>query len=128
MGRATLAVIAGAVVWAVLWVGGAMGAQAALPDLLDPTQRLEHVPALLGYIAYSVVLSVLAGFVTAAARGPSPMRAVWVLAWIQLALGVAIEASAWAVTPVWYHLVFLALLVPATVWGGTLRAASPSAV
>lgn len=126
MGRATLAVIAGAVVWAVLWVGGAMGAQAALPDLLDPTQRLEHVPALLGYITYSAVLSVLAGFVTAAVRGPSPMRAVWVLAWIQLALGVGIEASGWALTPAWYHLVFLALLVPATVWGGTLRAASSS--
>jgi hypothetical protein len=32
--------------------------------------------------------------------------------------------SAWQLTPVWYHLVFLALLVPAVLYGGRLRAGS----
>jgi hypothetical protein len=50
------------------------------------------------------------------------MRTVWVFAVIQLVVGIGFEVSYWAMTPVWYHLVFLALLVPATVWGGALKA------
>jgi hypothetical protein len=57
------------------------------------------------------------------------MRTVWIFAVIQLVVGIGFEISYWEMTPVWYHLVFLALVVPATVWGGTLRqskASSPS--
>jgi hypothetical protein len=68
-----------------------------------------------------VLLSILAGYVTATVASRDPMRAVWALAVVQLALGIGIEVSAWNLTPVWYHLVFLALLVPATVYGGRLR-------
>ena len=37
-----------------------------------------------------------------------------VLAGVQLLLGIMFEAVSWSLTPVWYHLVFLALVVPAT--------------
>ena len=56
------------------------------------------------------------------------MRTVWVFAIILLATGIAIEVSSWELTPVWYHMVFLALLVPATVWGGMLRVERAGAV
>ena len=130
-GRVIVGVLAGAVVWAILWVGGTSGARAALPELLDPTRRLEHVGALLGFIGYSVVLSILAGYVAAMLAGVADratgMRAVWILAGLQLALGVFFEVSAWDLLPVWYHLVFLALIVPATVYGGRLRASRAAA-
>lgn len=87
-----------------------------------PNQPLTHVGILVSYIVYSVVLSVLAGLVTALAAGSErPMRAVAVLATLQLALGIVAEVSYWDLMPVWYHLVFLALVVPATLYGGTLR-------
>lgn len=121
-GRLILAVVAGAAVWAVLWNLGSRGAQAAFPEVLAPDRPITEASALFGYIAYSVVLSVLAGFVTAAAAGRDPMRAVWVLAALQLALGIVFEVSYWSLMPGWYHLVFLALIVPATVYGGALRA------
>jgi len=121
-GRVVLGVIAGAVLWAVLWVGGTGAARAALPELLDPARRLDHAGALLGFIVYSVVLSVAAGYLAAAVAATRAMRAVWILAVLQLAIGVAVEISYWELMPVWYHLVFLALLVPATVYGGRLKA------
>jgi hypothetical protein len=121
MGRAILAVLAGAAVWAVLWVGGTQAAQAAFPEILRVGQPLTHSGALVGYIAYSVLLSLLAGYVTAAVAHKNPMPAVWGLATLQLALGIGFEVSAWSLTPLWYHLVFLALIVPATVYGGLLR-------
>ena len=51
MGRIIMAVLAGAVVWAALWIGGTMAAAAAFPDLLSAGQPVTHTGALLGYIA-----------------------------------------------------------------------------
>jgi hypothetical protein len=78
---------------------------------------------LVWFIVYSVALSVLAGWIAGrvAARG-QPMRAVAILAALQLALGIVAELSYWSLMPLWYHLVFLSLLVPATLYGGRLAA------
>jgi len=120
-GRTILAVLAGATVWAVLWNAGTLAARTAFPDVLAPDRPLTHTGFLLGYIAYSVALSVLAGFVAAATAGRQALTAVRWLAGIQLGLGLGFEISFWDMAPVWYHVVFLALIVPATLYGGTLR-------
>jgi hypothetical protein len=36
-----------------------------------------------------------------------------------LVLGIGFEVSYWAMLPVWYHLAFLALLIPGNVVGGS---------
>ena len=123
-GRVTLAVIAGAAVWAVLWNAGTLGAQAALPDILPAGQRITHVGALVGLIAYSGVLSMLAGYTTVAVAGQYPQPALKILAVLQMLLGLIFEIAFWSMTPVWYHIVFLALVIPATLYGGSLRSAS----
>ena len=38
-----------------------------------------------------------------------------------LATGIAVQLQYWSLLPIWYHLVFLVLLVPSTVAGGSLR-------
>lgn len=124
MGRAILAVVAAEVMWTVCWLGGMAAAAALLPGIVDPAQPLTHTGVLVGYVGYSVLLSLGAGWVVARVKGSDPMRTVWVFAGIQLAIGVGMEISYWAMTPVWYHLVFLALLVPATVQGGRMGAKS----
>jgi hypothetical protein len=118
-GARTAAVTAGVTVWAVLWVGGAALAAALWPDIIVPEQRLEHNGALVGYILYSVLVSMVAGYLTARIAKGAP-RAVHILAAIQLAFGLVIELSAWNKTPAWYHMVFLTLLVPALLFGGNL--------
>ena len=123
--RLGMAVLAGAVLWAVLWVGGAAVAAALWPEILAPGQPVSHTGALLGYIAYSVIVSVVSGYVTARIAHAN-MRAVYVLAGLQLVLGIAIETAGWALTPAWYHITFLALLVPAIVWGGRTGANATS--
>ena len=120
-GRNVLAVIAGVVLWSVLWIGGAQVAAMMYPAVLAPGQPVTHTGALLGYIAFSVVLSVLAGYATAAAATGHRMRSVRIVAGVLLLMGIGFEASAWQLTPVWYHLVFLVLLVPAVLYGGRLR-------
>jgi hypothetical protein len=121
MGRAIAAIVTAALTWTVLWLGFTSITPQLAPDIIDPEQPLLHTGALLTYIAYSVVINVLAGYVCAAVKRNDPMRTVWVFAFIQLALGIGFEASYWSMTPVWYHLMFLALLIPTTVLGGRLR-------
>jgi hypothetical protein len=122
MGRSIGAVVAGFLLWTVLWLGFGLVVRAMLPGAMAPGQPVTSTGMLLGYIVWSVLISAAAGYVCAAVRGPRPMKAVWVLALILLAVGLAVEVGGWALTPVWYHLVFLTLLVPATVWGGGVRA------
>lgn len=122
MGRAIGAVVGGFALWSVLWLGAGAGIGAAFPDAVEAGQPVTSTTVLLLYVAASVVISVLSGYVCAAVRGATPMKSVWVLALVLLAVGIAVEIGGWAFTPVWYHLVFLALLVPATVWGGSLKA------
>jgi hypothetical protein len=119
-----MAVVAGVVLWSVLWVGGAQLAAMMYPAVLAPGQPVTHMGALLGYIAFSVVLSVLAGYTTAALASGNRMRQVGIVAGVLLVMGIGFEASAWQLTPVWYHLVFLVLLVPAVLYGGRLRIGS----
>jgi hypothetical protein len=125
MGRAIAAVVAGYALWSVLWIGFGATLQSLFPELIDPTQPLTHTGVLLAYIAFSVVISIGSGWLCAAVRKENAMKAVWTLAIILLATGIGFEASYWSLMPVWYHLVFLALLVPATVWGGSLKAGRP---
>lgn len=122
--KATMAVLAGMIFWAVLWIGTNQVFMSALPEIVQPNARVDHMGVLWTYIAVSVVLSIGAGWITARVRGGDPMSAVWVLALIQLLLGIFFEISAWDLLPVWYHIVFLALIVPATVYGGAKGAAS----
>jgi hypothetical protein len=122
MGRAILAVIAGAAVWSVLWIGGTQALTAMMPDTLRQGEPITASGVLVGLIVYSVALSILAGWTTAAVASRNPMPAVWGLAVLQLALGIGFQASAWNLMPIWYHVIFLALLVPATVYGGHVRA------
>jgi hypothetical protein len=78
MGRAIAGVVTAFLLWTVLWLGFNAAAQAALPDIIDPEQPLTHMGVLLGFIGYSVVISIGAGFVCAAIRKESPVKTVWV--------------------------------------------------
>jgi hypothetical protein len=120
MGRMIGAVLAGAATWAVLWVSGTMALSAAMPDVMAAGQPVTALAPLLALIACSVVLSVLAGFITARiAKAQAFVATAW-LSGLQLILGIGFEVSSWSLTPVWYHLVFLGLLVPAAMYGGKL--------
>ena len=121
-GRAILAVVAGAAVWAALWIGGTRAASAAFPSAIPDGQPVTSTAALVGLIFYSLPLSALAGYVTTLIARDNSRPVVWGLAVLQLVLGIIAETSAWGMAPVWYHLVFLALLMPATLFGGRVAA------
>jgi hypothetical protein len=62
------------------------------------------------------------GYVTTAFSRSNGLSHAWFLAFLQLAFGVVVEVQYWTLLPSWYHLLFLVLIVPATLFGGYLCA------
>ncbi len=82
---------------------------------------LRVVAIALGLIAMSMATIVLAGWLTARLAPGDAWPHVYALSALQLAIGLAVQIGSWALMPAWFHIPFLALLVPGVLVGGRLR-------
>ena len=124
MKRALIGGVAGYVVWTVLWLGGNAGIAAAYAEQQEAFAAggdYTQVAPLLLALALSVVCSAAAG-VTCARLARSRTAVLW-MAIALLLTGIGVQAGVWARMPLWYHLPFLALLVPVCLAAGRPRAA-----
>lgn len=119
--RSILSVVAGNVAWTVLWLSLSAVLAGMYPREFDGKTRIESVGLLLFLLIYSVVISVLAGYVTALVARRKEIQHAAALGVLQLALGVFFQSQAWNLLPVWYHLSFLVLLIPGNLFGGQIR-------
>jgi len=118
--KLVLGVIVGFVVWSLLWVGGGLGLRGVFPDAIAEDGSTSDEKVLAIVLALSVLCSVVGGFFCGKIAGRG--SGVAVLAGVLLAVGVAVQVSAWDKLPVWYHVAFLVLIVPMTLAGGRLGA------
>ena len=122
MARVVIAVIAGFVLWSVLWVVAGQVVLAINPAAYGEDGRTAESGAiLLLFIMVALVISVVSGWLTALVGRDGGRRAAMILAVILLAVGLTVEILGWQYAPVWYHLIFLGLLIPATVSGAMLK-------
>ena len=121
MFRTVGAIIAGNFIWTALWLAlnALLRRQGLLPE--DPTQPARHAPGLLALLVGSVVLSAAVGWITTAIAGGKSYAAAMILALIHLGLGIFFQAQAWQLMPLWYHVPFLVLILPATLLGAWFR-------
>lgn len=119
--RAVIAVIAGYAAWTLIWVGSHSTIFAEAGKIAARGELNTNSRTLLGMIALSIVCSLAAGLacglITPARRGPA-----LTLGLLLLATGLGVQLTAWKLFPVWYHLTFLALVVPVTLLGAALAA------
>lgn len=130
--RIILGVIGGFIVWSIVWVGMDALLAAISPDWFgknlaefqNAVGRHEEfmTPASVSvYLLFqSVVCSLLAGY-TAALIARENRKSTVALGILLLITGIFVEAMHWNYLPVWYHVIFLLLLIPATILGGRLR-------
>lgn len=125
-------VVAGFLAWLIVWVGSEMIFSAIWPAWYGAHQRAftaaiksggqfsSDATILLIHIVCAAVVSVVAGFLAALIAGENK-RAPFILGLLLLALGVLKAVMSWPYVPIWYHVMFTALLVPMTILGGRLR-------
>ena len=124
--KQTLGVVAGFVLWSVLWLcyNQLLLKAGVLPS--DLSRPLTAPTPLLLLLAGSVVFSLVSGYVTARLAGePSTMPAL-VLGILLLAVGIFFQLKMWNVIPAWYNVIFLVLLIPMTLAGARMRSPAPS--
>jgi len=124
MGRAIAGVIAGYVVWTVLWLAGNNLIFAGAAESVAGGRTLEDRGPLIGILVLSVVCSLAAGASTAAIAKLKTRVSVLVMAVLLLLTGIGVQISVWSLMPVWYHLAFLALIVPVCMVGARLVTAA----
>ena len=78
---------------------------------------------LLTHIVLGSIVSVMSGSVAALIAGENT-RAPLVLGFLLLAVGLLKVVMSWPYVPIWYHVVFTALLIPLTIMGGKLKTAT----
>lgn len=132
MVRLILGVVAGFIVWSILWVGSDQvlinlsrdwyGAhQHGFENSIINGQPFTADTTILAiHIVRSIIFSLMAGFLAAFIANEN-RKAPLVLGILLLLFGIMVQVMVWNYLPVWYHLVFLGLLVPMTVAGGKLR-------
>ena len=113
MWRSIGAVVAGYAAWTVIWLAANVTITNAWGGSFDERGGTSDAGVLLLILAISVLASLVSGRVAAVAASRSPLGHALVLGILLLATGVGVQASAWDLLPVWFHLPFLALIVPA---------------
>lgn len=132
MVRIISGVIGGFLAWAIAWFGGEQILSAIWPEAFGAPQRafqaaIENggpftadTTLLLMHIVLGSIVSLMAGYVAALIAGGNE-RAPLALGCLLMAFGLLKAAVSWTYVPLWYHVVFTALLVPMTIMGGRLR-------
>jgi len=125
-------VIAGFSIWTILWIGSDAVLSVISPgwygqNLVEFQKAIENrtpytADSLMLVIALirSLVFSAIAGYAAARIAGENS-KAPLALGILLLLFGIFIQSIYWNYVPLWYHIPFLLLLVPATLAGGKLK-------
>lgn len=115
------AVVAGFLLWSVLWIAyNALLRNAGILPA-DISQGLFELQPLLLLLAGAAVNSFASGWLASRVGRADPVRAAMALGILLMGFGVAVQMIYWLLMPVWYHIAFLVQLLPMCLAGAALR-------
>ncbi|MEL6610499.1 MAG: hypothetical protein AAFQ53_00265 [Bacteroidota bacterium] len=114
--RPLLAVAAGFAAWTVSFFAASAVVRAAFPDAHLATGAVYDIVPLIVYLIIASAACLLAG-ITTRRLSPTTRWGELATAVLLLAVGLGVQLSSWTLAPAWYHVAFLALLVPMTLVG-----------
>lgn len=130
--RIVLGVIGGFFAWMTVWVGSERILSAIFPEGYGVHQAAFQAAVengssgftvdttlLLIHLVQGLIVSVMAGALAALIAGENK-RAPLILGFLLAAFGLVIVVLSWPYVPVWYHVIFTAMLLPMTILGGRL--------
>jgi len=130
--RIILGVVAGFIAWSILWLGSDQILRSFSPSwyanqqygleaaVQNHTPFVPDVAILLMDLGRAAIISIMAGFIAAVVAGEN-RKTPLALGVLLLIFGAAVQASVWSYIPIWYHIVFLGLLIPLTILGGKMK-------
>lgn len=131
--RIVLGVIGGFIAWLIVWIGSEKIIGAIWPAFGVNQKAFEEAvkngpgasgftadtAMLLSQLVLGIIVSVLAGALAALIAGENT-RAPLFFGILLLAMGIAKAVMSWQYVPIWYHVIFTAMLLPLAIVGGKL--------
>jgi hypothetical protein len=125
-----MGVIGGFFAWLIVWFGSEKVVSAIWPAFGTHQHAFEeaiknggpftaNTTMLLTHIVLGSIVSLMAGALAALIAGENS-RAPLVLGFVLLALGILKAVMSWPYVPIWYHVIFAAILLPMAIMGGKL--------
>lgn len=130
--RIILGVIAGFIIWSILWVGSEQVLSVVFPEwwginqtefekaTFNKTPFIADTTILIFNVIRGGIVSILSGFMAAVIAGEN-RKTTMILGILLLAFGLFVVSMTWTQIPLWYHIVFSAMLIPLTVLGGKIK-------
>ena len=119
--RSVVAVVVGFLVIGMLAIGTDAIVKAAVPGVFGQDDRVDSVPWLLIIQLYVFVYAAFGCWLAARMAPNRPMRHALILGVLGLAFNIAGTIALWDRMPAWYHILALALVMPAAWVGGRIR-------
>jgi|SRR6188472_900821 len=132
MVRIILGAVAGFFAWSIVWVGSEKLLSAIWPQwygahqvafeaaIANGGQFTPDTTILLMNIVRGSIVSAMSGFLAAVIAGENK-RSPLILGVLLLAFDLLIVVLSWRLVPLWYGIIFTALLIPMTIIGGRLK-------
>ncbi len=119
--RIILGIVAGFIVWSILWVGFDALLRAVWTGYDESVKAMTFSSSMLIVpLVLSAVVSIISGFV-AALIARENAKSPLILGILLVVVGVIVQLGVWDKIPLWYHLTFWILLIPMTILGGKLK-------
>jgi hypothetical protein len=130
--RIVLGVISGFFAWVIVWVGVEKILSAIWPEWYGAPQRAvqraienggeftAETRLLLSHIVIASAVAMISGFLASLVAGENK-RTPLILGFLLVAIGLLKVAMSWPYVPIWYHLIFTAILLPMAILGGKLK-------
>ncbi|MDF1502896.1 hypothetical protein [Roseisolibacter sp. H3M3-2] len=119
--RSIVAVVVGFMVIGALAFGTDAVLKSTIPQSFGPDGAVSDVGLLLVMQLYVFAYATFGCWLTARLAPSRPMRHALVLGVLGLAFNVAGTVAMWHTAPAWYHVLALALVMPAAWLGGWIR-------
>ena len=128
--RIALGVIAGFIGWVIVWFGSEKILSAIWPAFGVHQKAFEEAvknggsytadtAMLLTQLVLGLAVSLLSGILSALIAGENS-RAPLFVGILLLAMGIMKAVMSWQYVPIWYHVIFTAILLPMAIVGGRL--------
>ena len=128
--RIALGVIAGFISWLIVWFVSEKGLSVIWPAFGVHQKAFEEAiknggpftadnGALLIHIVLGSIVSLAVGSLAALIAGENS-RAPLIVGILLLAMGILKAVMSWQYVPIWYHVIFTAILLPMAILGGRL--------
>lgn len=119
--RSVLAILLGFVLIGALSIGTDAVIRSMYPAAFTPAGGTSDPAVLVGALIYVSIYAIAGCYLTARLAPSHPMRHAMILGVLGLLFSIAGTMSRWSLTPPWYNILGLVLVLPCAWIGGSLR-------